>query len=67
MALNSKKDLLALYTESESKGRIIVMKSNYQKEFNRFDTRLTEANALQWCGNDAPVLTFIDKMALVGP
>ena len=46
MALNSKKDLLALYTESETKGRIIVMKSNYQKEFNRFDTRLLEANAL---------------------
>ncbi|CDW81219.1 vacuolar assembling sorting protein vps16 [Stylonychia lemnae] len=67
MALNSKKDLLALYTEAETKGRIIVMKSNYQKEFNRFDTRLLEANALQWCGNDAPVLTFIDKIAIVGP
>lgn len=40
MALNSKKDLLALYAEPESKGRIIVMKSNYTKEFNRLDTRL---------------------------
>lgn len=40
MALNSKKDLLALYTESETRGRIIVMKSNYTREFNRLDTRL---------------------------
>ena len=29
LALNSKKDLLALYAESESRGRIIVLKSNY--------------------------------------
>ncbi len=43
------------------------MKSNYTKEFNRFDTRLIEAKGLDWCGNDAPVLTFPDKIVLVGP
>ena len=67
MALNSKKDLLAIYAEAESKGRIIVLKSNYTREFNRFDTKLFEAKALDWCGNDAPVLTFHDKVVLVGP
>ena len=67
MALNSKKDLLAIYSESDSKGRIIVMKSNYTKEFNRLDTRLIEAKGLDWCGNDAPVLTYPDRIVVVGP
>lgn len=67
MALNAKKELLAIYSEAETRGRIIVLKSNLTKEFNRFDTRLLEANSLDWCGNDAPVLTYPDKIVLVGP
>ncbi len=67
MALNAKKDLLALYCESETRGRIIVMKSNYTREFNRLDTKLLDAKGLDWCGNDAPVLTYPDKVVLVGP
>ena len=35
MALNAKKDLLVLYCDAETRGRIIVMKSNYTREFNR--------------------------------
>ncbi len=67
MALNAKRDLLAMYCESELRGRIIVMKSNFKKEFNRFDTKLIDAKGLNWCGNDAPVLTYPDKVVLVGP
>ena len=43
MALNAKKDLLAFYTEAESEGRIIVLKSDLTKEFNRLDTKLIDA------------------------
>ena len=67
LALNAKKELLALYTEAESKGRIIVLKSSLNAEFNRFDTKLTDAKALDWCGNDAPVLTYPDRVVIVGP
>lgn len=64
MALNAKKELLAFYTEAETKGRIIVLKSDLSKEFNRLDTRLIDAKALIWCGNDAPILSYPDKIAL---
>lgn len=43
------------------------MKSSLQAEFNRFDTKLTDAKALDWCGNDAPVLTYQDRIVIVGP
>ena len=67
MALNAKKDLLAFYAEAETKGRMIVLKSDLSKEFNRLDTRLTEAKSLAWCGNDVTVLSYPDKIVLVGP
>ena len=67
MALNAKKDLLAFYTEADSLGKIIVLKSDLSKEFNRLDTRLIDAKSLVWCGNDAPILTYPDKIVLVGP
>jgi hypothetical protein len=67
MALNAKRDLLAFYTESETKGRIIVLKADLSKEFNRLDTKLIDAKSLVWCGNDAPILTYPDKIVLVGP
>ena len=35
MALNAKRELLALYCDSETRGRIIVLKSNLNAEFNR--------------------------------
>jgi hypothetical protein len=43
------------------------MKSDRSAEFNRFDTELLEAKGLDWCGNDAPVLTYPDKIVIVGP
>ena len=43
------------------------MKNDCKDEFNRFDTGLLDAKQLDWCGNDAPVLTFTDKMVVVGP
>lgn len=67
MALNAKKDMLAFYAEGETKGRVIVLKSDLTKEFNRFDTKLLDAKALDWCGNDITVLSYPDKIALVGP
>jgi hypothetical protein len=67
LALNAKKELLALYTEAETKGRIIVLKAALNAEFNRFDTKLIDAKALDWCGNDAPVLTYPTRVVIVGP
>lgn len=67
LALNAKRELLALYTEAETRGRIIVLKSQLNQEFNRFDTKLTDAKSLEWCGNDAPVLTYPERILIVGP
>mmetsp|Transcript_27223 Transcript_27223/g.26264 ORF Transcript_27223/g.26264 Transcript_27223/m.26264 type:complete len:326 (-) Transcript_27223:1065-2042(-) len=67
MALNAKRDLLAFYTEAESQGKIIVLKADLSKEFNRLETGLMEAKSLVWCGNDAPILTYPDRIVLVGP
>jgi Vps16, N-terminal region len=43
------------------------MKSSLNAEFNRYDTLLQDAKSLEWCGNDAPVLTYPDKIIIVGP
>jgi hypothetical protein len=67
MSLNAKKDLLALYSEGDTRGRMIVLKSDLTKEFNRFNTGLIDAKSLDWCGNDVTVLTYPDKIVLVGP
>lgn len=67
MSLNAKKDLLAFYADGENNGRMIVLKSDLTKEFNRIDTGLTEAKSLDWCGNDVTVLTYPDEIVLVGP
>lgn len=67
MALNAKKDIIAFYCESEVKGRVIVLRSDLTKEMTRNDTKLVEAKSLGWCGNDAPVLAYPDKIIIVGP
>lgn len=67
MALNARKDSLAIYSEADTNGRMIVLKSDLSKEFNRIDTGLIDAKALDWCGNDVIVLTYPDEIVLVGP
>lgn len=44
-----------------------MLKSQLNAEFNRFDTKLTDAKSLEWCGNDAPVLTYPERIVIVGP
>jgi hypothetical protein len=67
MSLSTKKDLLAFYAEPETKGRLIVLKSDLSKELNRMDTRLIDAKQLTWCANDIPILAYPDKIVLMGP
>ena len=43
------------------------MKADRSAEYTRLDTGLTDAKAIDWCGNDAPVLTFPDQIVIVGP
>ena len=43
------------------------MKSTLNAIFNTFDTQLSNAKSLDWCGNDAPVLTYPDRVVIVGP
>ena len=44
-----------------------MLKSDLSKEFNRLETGLIEAKGLKWCGNDAPVLVYPEKVFLLGP
>lgn len=67
IALNSKKDLLSFYAEAETRGRMIILKSDLSKELNRMDTKLVDAKQLVWAGNDITVLSYSDKIVLVGP
>ncbi len=67
MALNAKKELLSFYSQPDVQGRIIVLKPDLSAEFNRLDTGLRDAKGLEWCGSDAPVLSYPDKIVVVGP
>jgi len=67
MALNAKKEMLAFYVETEKGSRIIVLKSDLKKEFNRQELKVSDASQLAWCGNDCAVLSFQDRIMLVGP
>lgn len=66
-AMSAKKNLLVLYTEAESKGRIIVLPTDLSKELNRLETNLLDAKGLTWTGTDLPLLSYPDKIVLVGP
>jgi hypothetical protein len=44
-----------------------VLSSDLEKEINRTDTRMLDAKGLTWCGNDLPILSYPDRIVLVGP
>ena len=67
MALNAKKEMLAFYVETDSGSRVIVLKSDLKKELNRQEIKMSGATSLVWVGNDTTLLTFPDKIMLVGP
>lgn len=60
MALNAKKDLLALYCDPEDSGTMFVMKSNLQRLFSVKATLQTNASSLCWSGNDCPVISVFN-------
>mmetsp|Transcript_21777 Transcript_21777/g.26851 ORF Transcript_21777/g.26851 Transcript_21777/m.26851 type:complete len:123 (-) Transcript_21777:1958-2326(-) len=67
MALNFKKDLLALYCDPEDEGLMFVMKANMQRLFSRKKTLQTNASSLCWSGNDCPVISVFNQLVIVGP
>jgi len=67
MALNAKKEMLAFYVETDTGSRVIVLRSDLKKELNRQDIKMTGATSLVWVGNDTTLLTYPDKIMLVGP
>ena len=60
IALNAKKQLIALYTDAENTGTIYVMGSGMQKVVDFKPTQQTNASQLCWSGNDCPVLTVFN-------
>lgn len=67
MALNAKKDLLALYCDPDDEGLMFVMKANMQRLFSRKKTLQTNASQLCWSGNDCPVISVFNQLVIVGP
>ena len=65
-ALSANKKLLAIYSNSEQNGDLIVLKSDLV-ELNRLRTGMVGADSLVWCGNDVTVMVYIDKIIMVGP
>ena len=66
MALNAKKDMVAMYCESEKTGHMFVMKANMQRLLSSKDTE-KHASSLCWSGNDCPVLSVYNSLVIVGP
>ena len=67
IAYNAGKTMLALYTDSETTGTIVVILSDLSRELNRQQTAQVGASQVYWCGNSSIVLTINDKIAIVGP
>merc|ERR1712151_358117 len=67
IALSAKKNYLAMYTEPDTHGRVIVLKSDLRQELDRKDTLQMGASQLAWCGNDCMVLSVFDKLVIIGP
>ena len=67
IAYNAGKTMLALYTDPETTGTIVVILSDLSRELNRQQTAQVGASQVYWCGNSSIVLTINDKIAIVGP
>jgi hypothetical protein len=59
--------MLALYTDADASGNIIVCPADLSREINRQQTYKLGASSIFWCGNSCIVLTLKDKLAIVGP
>ncbi|KAI9719917.1 MAG: hypothetical protein M1828_006047 [Chrysothrix sp. TS-e1954] len=56
---------IALYTDD---GKVWVISSDFQDKLSEYDTRSKAVpKDMQWCGDDAVVLSWEDELHLVGP
>ena len=58
---------MAIYSNKDIIGNLIVLKSDLTQELNRLGTGMVGAENLIWCGNDVTVLEYLDKVIMVGP
>jgi len=66
-ALSANQKLLAIYSNTQSEGDLMVLKSDLTQELNRLRTGMLGADNLIWCGNDVTVMEYVDKVIMVGP
>ena len=67
IALNAKRNLLAMYADAENTGRVIVMRADMQAVIDDKETQQTNARQLCWSGNDCPVISVLDQLVVIGP
>ena len=60
IALNAKRNLLAMYCDPENTGRMIVMLSDISRVLDDKETQQTNASQLCWSGNDIPVINVFN-------
>ena len=66
-SLSANRKLMAIYSNKDIIGNLIVLKSDLTQELNRLGTGMVGAENLIWCGNDVTVLEYLDKVIMVGP
>lgn len=67
IALNAKRNLLAMYADAENTGRIIVMRADMRQVLDDKETQQTNASQLCWAGNDCPVISVFNQLVVIGP
>jgi hypothetical protein len=67
IALSSKRQFLALYSNAETEGNIIVLSADLREYKGLKDTMQLNASSLCWCGNESIVLSVFDKIVIMGP
>lgn len=59
LAFNARKDFLAMYSNSDTTGMVVLLK-NLREEVARIDRTHVGGSQLAWCGNDCMVLSVFD-------
>ena len=66
LALNARKDMMAMYCDADSRGSIVLLK-NLKEESLRIEGSHVGASQLTWCGNDSIILSVFDQVVIIVP
>jgi hypothetical protein len=57
--------MLALYTEPDTQGNIIGLRTDLSREFTRVETSFVGASNIYWCGSKSIVISVNKQLVIV--